>query len=56
MLADLDMAHGKMSDFSEFLSFRFTLVIKRENAILKVIEILWYFLSRGKMSYFVSFP
>ena len=40
MLADLDMAHGKMSDFSEFLSFRFTLVIKRENAILKVIEIL----------------
>ena len=41
MTSDLNMSHGKMSDFVSFPLFGFTLIIKLDEiSILKVIEIL----------------
>ena len=46
MIPDLNMFHGKISDF---LSFGFTLVMKLRNLILKISEI-FYFLVKKIMS------
>ena len=40
MTSDLDMTYRKMSDFVSFPMLGFTLVVKKETSILKVIEIL----------------
>ena len=40
MMSDLNMCHGKMSDFVSFLLCGFTLFIKVKNLIFKVIEVL----------------
>ena len=40
MLSDLNISHGKMTDFVSFPLLGFTLVIKLRNSILKVIKIL----------------
>ena len=49
MMSDLNMSHGKMSDFASFPLFGFNLVIKLKIAILKVIKILC-FLMKKKMT------
>ena len=40
MSSDLNMSHGKMSDFVSFPLFGFTLVIKLRNFDFEVIKIL----------------
>ena len=44
MMSDLNISHGKMSEFISFPLFPFTLVIKLQNFDLEVIEIFQYFL------------
>ena len=46
MVSELNMPHGKMSDCVYFPLFGFTLDITLRKLILKLIEILWYFLIR----------
>ena len=48
MVSNLNMSHGKMFDFVSFPLLGFTLVLKLRNSILKVIEILQYFLLKKK--------
>ena len=38
MMSDLNISHGKMSDFVSFPLFRFTLVMKLRNLNFKVCE------------------
>ena len=40
MASDLNMSHGKMSDYVSFPLFGFALVMKVRDVYLKVIEIL----------------
>ena len=40
LISDLNMSYGKIPDFVSFPLFEFTVVIKPEISILKVIEIL----------------
>ena len=44
MVSDLNMSHGKMSDFVSFPLFRFTLVIKLRNFDFKGHQNIQYFL------------
>ena len=43
-MLDLNMSHGKISDFASFPLFRFD--FDKKISILKVIEILYYFLTK----------
>ena len=51
MVSDLNMSLGKMSDFVSFPMCAFTLVMKLRNLILKVTEILQYFLIKNDVRF-----
>ena len=51
MVSDLNMSLGKMSDFVSFPMCGFTLVMKLRNLILKVTEILQYFLIKNDVRF-----
>ena len=66
-MSDLNMSHGKMSDFVSFPFFGFTIVIKLRNSDFeshgntfiffdKQILVSDLNMSRGKMSDFASYP
>ena len=66
-MSDLNMSHGKMSDFVSFASFGFTLAIKLRNfdfeshwsSLIFLINnciVSYLNMSHGKIYDFVSFP